>query len=351
MRLRARAVLGLGAAVVLAVACAEYVVAPSERVVRGMQLDSAQFTIDEGQTLPIVATLLDQFDAPFTTLPPGVAVSWSTGDTTVARVDTAGDLAGVLAGTTQVGATVKGDFGTVSVSAPVTVRPIVSAFAMVAGDSQTGTVGQALPIPLAVKVTNRLGAGVPRIPVTFTVVDSGGAVDTASTVTDSTGRASARWTLGTKTGTDSVQAATPRLPQTVLTFVARATPGAVAALTRVSGDSQSAGTGAPLAAPLVARAVDRYGNAVPGVTVVWAATAGGGSITPDTTVTGAQGTVSAQWTLGATAGTQTATATVGGAVTATFSATATVPVASVTVTPNPVTLASGGTQQLTATAK
>ena len=351
MRLGARAVLGLVAAVGLAVACAEYVVAPSERVVRGMQLDSAQFTIDEGQTLPIVATVLDQFDAPFTALPPGVAVAWSTGDTTVARVDSAGNLAGVFAGATQVGATVKGDFGTVSVSAPVTVRPLVSTFTMVAGDSQTGTVGQTLPTRLTVRLTNRLGAGVPRIPVTFTVVDSGGAVDTASATTDSTGQASAGWTLGTKAGTDSVQASTPRLRQTVLTFVAQATPGAVAALTRVSGDSQSAATGAPLAAPLVTRAVDRYGNAVPGDTVAWAVTAGGGSITPDTTVTGAQGTASAQWTLGAAPGTQTATASVGGVLTATFHATATAPVASVTVTPNPVTLASGSTQQLTATAK
>ncbi len=346
-----RAGLALAGAVVLAVACAEYVVAPQERVVRGLQLGDTLYTVDEGQQVNVVATALDQFGAPFTTLPPGVAVGWTTSDSTVVTVDTAGTLAGVAAGAAQVTATVRGDFGSFTVSAKITVRPLVSAITKAAGDSQSGTVGQSLAARLAVRVTNRLGAGVPRIVVTWTVVGSGGSVDTASSTTDSTGLASAGWTLGTTAGTDSVQARTARLPAAVVTFTALATPGPVSALVRVSGDSQTAGRGTALAAPLVVRAVDRFANPVPGVTVAWAVATGGGSITPPSSLTGAQGTATAQWTLGAAAGAQTVTASVGGAVTATFSATATVPVASVTVTPNPVTLASGATQQLAATPK
>ena len=99
------------------------------------------------------------------------------------------------------------------------------------------------------------------------------------------------------------------------------------------------------------RALDRYGNGVPGVTVAWAVATGGGSIAPPSAVTDAQGTASAQWTLGATSGAQTATATVGGSLTVTYAALATAPVASVTVAPASVTLASGATQQFTATPK
>jgi uncharacterized protein YjdB len=348
----ARAAAVLGAVAVLGLACAEYIAAPGERLPRGMQLDSVQFTVDEGQRLPIVATVLDQFGAPFDALPAGILIAWSTADTAVATVDTAGVLAGVAAGTTQVSAAASGAFGRFTVTAPVTVQPLVSAIAAVAGDSQSGTVGQPLATRLAVRVTNRLGAGVPRIPVSFAVVDSGGALDTAVTTTDSTGLASAGWTLGTRAGTDSVRVTTPRLPAAAVTFTAVARPGAAAALVRSSGDSQTAAVRTPLAAPLVVRAVDRYGNGVPGVVVHWTAASGGGAIAPDSVATDAQGSASAQWTLGATAGAQTATASAaGGVLTATFAATATVSVASVTVAPGSVSLASGATQQFAATPK
>ena len=89
-RLRASFLLaGVG---VLGLACAEYIAAPGERVPRGLLLDSLQYTVDEGQKLNLVATVLDQIGAPFDTLPAGVAIVWSSADTTVARVDTAGVL-------------------------------------------------------------------------------------------------------------------------------------------------------------------------------------------------------------------------------------------------------------------
>ncbi len=355
MPARQRAALVLVAVGVLGLACAEYIAAPGERVPRGLLLDSLQYTVDEGQTLNLVATVLDQIGAPFDTLPKGVAITWSSADTTVARVDTAGVLSGIAAGATQVNAAASGAFGTFKVSAPVTVRPLVTSLTAVAGDSQSGTVGQLLPVRLTVRVLNRLGAGVPRITISFAAVDSGGTLDTASTTTDSTGVASAGWTLGTRAGTDSVRVTTPRLPGAAVVFTAQARPGAAVALLRSSGDSQTAAAKTTLPAPLVAKAADRYGNGVPGVMVHWVVASGGGSITPDSAPTGAQGTASAQWTLGATVGTQTATATAGGgALAATFTATATgvlAPPATVTVTPNPDTLASGSTLQLTATPK
>ena len=136
MARRARAAVLLAAAVVLGVACAEYVVAPQERVPRALQLDASQYTVDEGQQVPIVATVLDQFGAAFTQLPPGIRVAWASSDVTILTVDTAGVLTGVGAGTGTVTAKVTGEFGEFDVAADVTVRPLLSAIALAAGDGQ-----------------------------------------------------------------------------------------------------------------------------------------------------------------------------------------------------------------------
>jgi hypothetical protein len=56
---------------------------------------------------------------------------------------------------------------------------------------------------------------------------------------------------------------------------------------------------------------DAFGNPVPGVTVTWAVTSGGGSIDPTANTTDADGEAAAAWTIGGL-GSQTATATVTG---------------------------------------
>ncbi len=76
----------------------------------------------------------------------------------------------------------------------------------------------------------------------------------------------------------------------------------------VSGSNQTGGVSQALAAPLVVRAADAAGRAVSGLAITWTVT-GGGSVTPATSTTDAQGQASVSWTLGTTPGTQTATAT------------------------------------------
>lgn len=69
--------------------------------------------------------------------------------------------------------------------------------------------------------------------------------------------------------------------------------------------------------------VNRGGAAVPGVAVSWTVTAGGGSITPSTSVTDAQGVARARWTLGGRLDvTHEARATANGLPPVTFTATA-----------------------------
>ena len=69
-------------------------------------------------------------------------------------------------------------------------------------------------------------------------------------------------------------------------------------------------TGVPLAEPFVVLVMDRNGDPVVGATVTFAVTAGGGSLSAETTTTDADGRASTTLTLGRTPGTNTVVATV-----------------------------------------
>ena len=91
-----------------------------------------------------------------------------------------------------------------------------------------------------------------------------------------------------------------------------------------SGDAQTGTAGQPLANPLQV-VVSEGGDPAAGVTVSWTTTAAGGSMSPAAGgVTDANGVSSSAWLLGTVAGSQTASATVSGAVGSpvTFTATA-----------------------------
>lgn len=97
------------------------------------------------------------------------------------------------------------------------------------GNIQSGTVGEALPSPLVVRVGDQTGRPLGGVTVTWTVTSGGGTVDLASSLTGSDGTASARWTLGTQAGANSLTAATGTvLP---VTFTATGTPGPFANVT------------------------------------------------------------------------------------------------------------------------
>ncbi len=69
---------------------------------------------------------------------------------------------------------------------------------------------------------------------------------------------------------------------------------------------------------LAVKVTDSGGTPLSGITVTWAVTAGGGTVTPTTSVTNASGIARTAWTLGQTAGANTVTATVSGIAPATF---------------------------------
>jgi hypothetical protein len=91
----------------------------------------------------------------------------------------------------------------------------------------------------------------------------------------------------------------------------------------ISGDSQSATAGSALPEPLTVIVIDQYGSPSASVTVTWAITSGGGSLSAASTTTDANGVTSVTYTTGLTPGSATITATVAGIGTLTFLATIT----------------------------
>lgn len=123
-------------------------------------------------------------------------------------------------------------------------------------------------------------------------------------------------------------------PSRTVTVAAGATADAIFAVTCapivrtaarleiVSGNNQNADAGQKLANPVVVRVLDAGNAPLASVTVTWTVTVGGGSVSPVSGPTNAQGTATAEWTVGNLAGPQTLTATVSGLTPVTFAASA-----------------------------
>src|SRR5262249_14238662 len=107
-----------------------------------------------------------------------------------------------------------------------------------------------------------------------------------------------------------------------LVFTATATAGAPTQLLLTSGDAQTGLSGQLLAAPFVVTVKDTYGNPAPAVTVTFAITSGGMTLSATSPMTNVNG--QAQSTLTPDGGPNVVTATVNG-LTATFHATGNCP--------------------------
>jgi hypothetical protein len=180
------------------------------------------------------------------------------------------------------------------------------------GDEQTGPAGGTLSI--VVRVTDGQDRPVANQNVVFAPATGSGSVDPASARTDANGRASTAWTLGPAAGSQELVARAEggNAPDGLnVSIGATAISGAPAAIEIAGGDKQTGPVGSALADSLVARVIDAGGNPVAGIEVHWSVSVtSGGSISPETVVTDAQGLAAAERVLGANAGPQSAQATV-----------------------------------------
>lgn len=181
------------------------------------------------------------------------------------------------------------------------VPPLVISKATPSGDGQSGTVNTALPLPLAVRITQD-GVPVAGQSVTFTPGGGAGSVLPSPVLTGADGIASATWTLGQSSGARIVTVTAPGVTGGPIQFGATALPGPPAQMVVAGGQGQTQEAGTAFPVPLAVRVQDGFGNGVPGVTVGWAVAGGSGTVGAPTSITGASGNAVIGVTAGGTPG-------------------------------------------------
>lgn len=278
------------------------------------------------------------------------------GDTVTLSAD-AGTLSAVVdrgdgTYTAQLRATVARDVhvtGTINhavIAQSVTVRFVPGPPASIekrGGDEQTATTGTAVATPPSVRITDANGNPIAALGVTFTVASGGGSVTGGTATTDSSGVATVgSWTLGSVAGANTLSAVAGNLATTfTATGVAAPAPpsppspppppppstpttpaGGTNTMAKQAGDAQTAVVGAAVAIAPAVIVRDASGLPVPGASVTFAVASGGGTVTGASQTTDANGIATVgKWTLGATAGANTLSAT-SGSLSVIFSATA-----------------------------
>jgi adhesin/invasin len=284
--------------------------------------------------VPIVpqVRIVDQFGNPVAGRTVNAAIA-SGGGSVVSSApvsDTAGiaSVGGWRLGT-LVGANAVTVSGTGLAGSPITFSAtglvdVASQLVAFAGDGQSALIGSAVSINPAARVSDQYGNAVAGIPVTFSVSLGGGSVGTPAVVTtDTAGIArSPTWTLGLIAGLNTLGATATGLP--AVTFGAQGIASTASSIALNGGDLQTGTVGISLATPYAVVVKDLAGLPVAGVPVSWAVPPNSGTIAPAQSTTNINGIATAIRTLGTVAGTQTATASVGGlsGSPVTFSATA-----------------------------
>jgi hypothetical protein len=193
---------------------------------------------------------------------PGVALSPGDNTLTAVATDAAGNVGKAAI--------------TVHLLPPTTPR-----VALVSGDHQQATIGQALLQPLVVALLDAASSPVAGKNVLFQVRGGSGTLDGGGrgfvAVTDAGGRAQAHLTLGDRSGAGGqvVEASSPGFAGPA-TFIATGLPGAPALLVVDSGDQQVGIAGQQLPRPLVAVVTDGGFNRLEGVEVTFTVVKGMG---------------------------------------------------------------------------
>ena len=164
-------------------------------------------------------------------------------------------------------------------------QPVPTTIEILDGNNQTGVVGQLLPAPLVVLVTDESGDPAEGVSVTWSA--SAGSVSPQTTTTGSNGRASVQRTLGPDIGPQTTTASAGDLNGSPVTFTSTATAEASAGLAITTNPPVSALT-KEVFDPVVQPAVvlrDGSGNPVANAQVTASIATGGGTLEGATTAT------------------------------------------------------------------
>lgn len=171
----------------------------------------------------------------------GVPVSFAVtaGGGTVTPSSATTDAQGMASTTLRLGATAgantvvatSGALTPVSFSATGTTAtpPTATTLTLLSGSGQSAPVGQALPSPLSVRITDAAAQPVAGVMVVFAVASGGGSLSAAQVATNNLGVASTTLTLGSAAGTNTVTASVAGLVGSPVTFTATGTSGSAGA--------------------------------------------------------------------------------------------------------------------------
>lgn len=241
-----------------------------------------------GDTILFAATIADRNGSVLI----GARPTWTTGDASVATVESDGAVVARGPGATTVSVVVGALVATSRVVVKQRVAGVVVSSA--AGDTAV-TVLEGAQLQLRARALDARGHG---------IVQSGAAWhidDTSVAALDPRGMLIGR-NAGRSVVSAKIEGASGYLPVSVATTAT--------ALAIVAGDRQRARAGRPLPRSIVLRATNRRGAAASGKAVTFRLADGQGKVDPPSTMTDADGRARAAWTLGDFPGPQTLFATV-----------------------------------------
>ena len=172
----------------------------------------------------------------------------------------------------------------------------------------SGEINRRLAEELRVQVLDANNNGVSAETVFFRITEGRGRLSPARTRTDISGYAEVGFTPQSS-GTIEVEVTSGTLDPVTFTITTGEPP---AALVPVSGNNQSGRPSERLANPFIVEVVDRNDDPVLGVTVTFAVTAGGGTLSTTTATTNGTGRAQTYLRLGEAIGENTVVATVSG---------------------------------------
>jgi uncharacterized protein YjdB len=244
-----------------------------------LEVTPAQALLEVGDSVALHITLRDRNGQPVDPLLFGVEVSWSSQDSSIATVGQGGVAYGHHPGLAEVRASAGGVVGQALIEVRHRLESLDLALAL---SDVEGVVGNTLPDEIQARVVGPEGLPVSGVLVTFSVLEGGGSTDPPSAVTDTSGDAASRWTLGPSAGDQTLEvraeghayttgdgqgsAPGPQSRGPAATVRARAKPGPAVEIPLSPPEIQLP---AGASALLSAAAEDRYGNPVPEDRVRW----------------------------------------------------------------------------------
>ncbi|HEV7366570.1 MAG TPA: Ig-like domain-containing protein [Gemmatimonadales bacterium] len=179
---------------------------------------------------PLVVRVSDQFGNPVA----NVSVKWDGGDGSVHPATSQTGADGQASTTWTLGSST-GSYTATASSGSLDGSPVrfgatavagsADRLVQVSGNNQSGNPGAELAEPLVVRLVDRDGNGVSGRAVTWVVGAGGGSVASNTSNTDADGQAEARWTLGSSSGTNTLNAVVSGVGVVGFTATARSEGG------------------------------------------------------------------------------------------------------------------------------